>query len=126
MKLTTEQLLAIKNAASAEELTSVARKLGINKSDAYIEKTFNSFRKSGALADTELDNVAGGGCEISNGLWGCDHPGLQCPNCKHQGMDEEFYGGWKFECPECARLFVKDKSGNLVPYSDAAVGNTVI
>jgi predicted ribosomally synthesized peptide with nif11-like leader len=57
-----EQLLAkAKTAESAEELLSMAKEEGIELTEAEATAVFNQLNAAdGALADEELDNVAGG------------------------------------------------------------------
>ena len=115
MKLTKEQLLTAKNAKSVEELAVLVKELGAEMPAADLQKTFDALKKTGELADDELDNVAGGAC-IENGLWGYDHPDKVCPSCGHVGMDESLYivGGWCLSCPDCKKVFDQKSDGTLV------------
>lgn len=52
-----------KEAQSAKELSIAAKEAGITLSDPVAEKMFNDLHSDEReLSDTELDNVAGGGC----------------------------------------------------------------
>ena len=63
MKFTKELLDKAKAAKSAEELVELAKAQGIEITAEEAEKAFAELHKSGELADDELDNVAGGGCD---------------------------------------------------------------
>ena len=104
MKLTNEQLLAAKNAKSAEELGALVKEWGIEASEADIEKVYAVIHKTGEISDNELDNVAGGGCDY-------DHPEMVCPSCGHVGMDEELCTSllkWCYVCPSCEDNWLVD------------------
>ena len=125
MNLTKEQLLKIKNAASVEELAVILKELGKDVPAEDVEKTFNAIQKKGELSDEELDNVAGGGCEISNGLTGVDHPDMVCPDCHQKGMNEELDWDlrWSFTCVNgkwrgrgCYGRYRYNENGVLVRY----------
>lgn len=62
MKFTPGQLEKAKAAKAAEELLALAKENGIELTDEDAAKYFAELHKEGALADDELDNVAGGGC----------------------------------------------------------------
>ena len=67
MKFTSEMLEKAKTAKTAEELKEIAKAEGIELTAEGAEKAFAELNKSGELSDSELDNVAGGGCGDDNG-----------------------------------------------------------
>ena len=93
MQFTAEQLTKAKAAATAEELITFAREEGVEVAEEDIRAWFEALHKEDesageALADEELDNVAGG-CGDSHARhmrWNkedCyqEHPG-NCPVCR--------------------------------------------
>ena len=65
MKITKEQLKKAETAKSMEELLELAKAEDIELTAEDAEKAFDELLKTGELADEELDNVAGGGCDDS-------------------------------------------------------------
>ncbi len=63
MKFTEEQLKKINTAKNAEELMALAKAEGIEASEEEIKAQFDAMHKEGELADDELDNVSGAGCD---------------------------------------------------------------
>lgn len=63
MKFTKEQLAKIKAAKTAEELIALAKAEGIEASEDEIKAQFDAMHKEGELADDELNNVSGAGCD---------------------------------------------------------------
>ena len=67
-KFTPELIEKAKSAKSAEELIALAKENGIEFDEETAKTYFNQLNpKTGELADDELDNVAGGGCQSNNG-----------------------------------------------------------
>ncbi len=67
-KFTPELIEKAKSAKSAEELIALAKENGIEFDEETANTYFNRLNpKAGELADDELDNVAGGGCQSNNG-----------------------------------------------------------
>ena len=62
MELNKELLEKAKSAETAEELRKLAKAEGVELTAEDAEKAFARLYKSGVLADEELDNVSGGGC----------------------------------------------------------------
>lgn len=62
MTFTRELKDKAKTAKTAKELAEMAKAEGIDMTADEAEKAFAKLQKSGELADSELDNVAGGGC----------------------------------------------------------------
>ena len=57
-----------KQAKNPEELMSLAKENGIEMTEESAKAYFEQLHpKTGELADDELDNVAGGGCQQNNG-----------------------------------------------------------
>ncbi len=63
MKFTEEQLAKIKAAKTAEELIALAKAEGIEATEEQIRAQFDAMHKEGELADDELNNVSGAGCD---------------------------------------------------------------
>ncbi len=60
-----ELLQKAKEAKSAEELMTIAKENGVELTEEEASEYFARLNVSGELADEELDNVAGGGCQTS-------------------------------------------------------------
>lgn len=114
MKLTNEQLLAVKRAESTAELSELLRKYGQEVSEEDVNKLFAYTRNTGELTDEELDHVAGGFCLFE----GDEFPELACPQCGHVGMQERFDIGfsdlWYIVCQSCNAAFTRSEDGSLV------------
>ena len=52
-------------AKSSEELLALARELNIELTEEDAEEAFGLLHRKGELAEEELENVAGGGCDTS-------------------------------------------------------------
>ena len=63
MEFTKEMIEKAKSAKTAEELVEMAKSEGVELTDEEAKKTFAELHKTGELADEELDNVSGGGCD---------------------------------------------------------------
>ena len=63
MKFTEEQLKKMNAAMSAEELIAIAKAEGIEATEEQIRAQFDAMHKEGELADDELNNVSGAGCD---------------------------------------------------------------
>lgn len=63
MEFTKEMMEKAKAAKNAEELLEIAKAEHIELTAEEAEQAFAHFHQSGELADEELDNVAGGGCD---------------------------------------------------------------
>ena len=63
MNFTEEQLKKMNSAKSAEELIALAKAEGIEATEEQIKAYFASMHNEGELADDELDNVSGAGCD---------------------------------------------------------------
>ena len=69
MKFSKEQIEKAKSAKSAEELIVLMKAEGIVLSEREETAIFTSlYGYDSELSDAELDNVAGGGCNIAGGL----------------------------------------------------------
>ena len=63
-----ELLAKAKQAKNPDELMSLAKENGIEMTEESAKAYFEQLHpKTGELADDELDNVAGGGCQKNNG-----------------------------------------------------------
>ena len=62
MELNKELLEKAKSAKNAEELLELAKAEGVELTEEGAAEYFESLHKTGELADEELDNVSGGGC----------------------------------------------------------------
>ena len=63
MNFTPEQLKKAKAAKTAEELITLAKAEGIEATEEQIKAQFDAMHKEGELADDELENVSGAGCD---------------------------------------------------------------
>ena len=72
MELTKELIEKAKTAKSPEELLEMAKAEGIEMTEDEAAKAFARLNNSGELADDELDNVSGGGC---------NKPKYKCDKC---------------------------------------------
>ena len=63
MKITAEQIAKMKAAKTAEELIALAKAEGIEATEEQIKAQFDAMHKEGEIADEELDNVSGAGCD---------------------------------------------------------------
>ena len=69
MKFTDEMLEKAKTAKSAEELLAMAKAENIALTEEQAAKAFAELKRSGEIADEELDNVAGGCDEFKETKW---------------------------------------------------------
>ncbi len=65
--LSNEMLQKAKECKTVDELLSLAKERNVPLTEEQVTKTFNRWNKTGELADEELENVAGGGCDNSDG-----------------------------------------------------------
>ena len=72
MELKRELLLKAKEAKTAQELAAFAKENGVELSAEQAKKLFADLRRTGELADEELENVSGGSCNPY---------GDECPKC---------------------------------------------
>ena len=90
--------------STPEELAAFAAENGIEFNEEQAKAYFDEMHKTGELSDDELDNVAGGGCNKSDGRlivtighscgnWACKYCGLKvdpnshrCPNHAYELM----------------------------------------
>ena len=67
-KFTPELIEKAKKAKNPDELMSLAKENGVELTEESAAAYFEQLNpKTGELADDELDNVAGGGCQKNNG-----------------------------------------------------------
>ena len=115
MQFTAEQLTKAKSAATAEELITFAREEGVEVAEEDIRAWFEALHKEDesageALADEELDNVAGG----------CGDP-----HAKHMRWNKkDCYQEHPGECPVCGgpMQYVRASSATMVRYH-CPIGN---
>ncbi len=68
MEMNKELLAKAKEAKTPEELMSLAKENGIEMTEESAKAYFEQLNpKTGELSDDELDNVAGGGCQLDKG-----------------------------------------------------------
>ena len=68
MKMNNELIAKAKQAKNPEELLALAKENGVELTEESAKVYFHQLNpKTGELADDELDNVAGGGCQSDNG-----------------------------------------------------------
>ncbi len=68
MEMNNELIAKAKHAKKPEELLALAKENGVELTEESAKAYFNQLNpKTGELADDELDNVAGGGCQKNNG-----------------------------------------------------------
>ena len=102
--MTHEELMRkAKDAKNAEEILALAKENGVELTEERAEAYFQQLRKNGELSDDELDNVAGGGCHISQGGYlvvtlanGCQY--WRCWSCGGKDMRETSPGIYKHDC----------------------------
>ena len=68
MNFTAEQIEQARKATTAEELMEITKGFGLEINEDTAAALFAQLNpKTGELSDDELDNVAGGGCDTSDG-----------------------------------------------------------
>ena len=68
MEMNKELLAKAKEAKNPEELMSLAKENGVELTEECAKAYFEQLNpKTGELSDDELDNVAGGGCQLDKG-----------------------------------------------------------
>ena len=87
MNFTKEQLAKMKAAKTTEELIAIAKAEGIEATEEQIKAQFASMHNEGELADDELENVSGAGCD------GDDDSNE--PSFKSGDRVRVTYGDWK-------------------------------
>lgn len=111
MKISKELMNKAKGAKSAEELFALAKENGVDVSQEEVKRFFEKQPGTGALADEELDNVAGGGLcdpdyerpaavEIGRAADGA----AVCPQCMgglSYGTNQEDPAGDKYDPVSC-------------------------
>lgn len=90
-----EYITKAKAAKTAEELITLAKENGMEMTAEEAQAYFDQLNKSGALADEELDNVAGGACYKGGKMittifndcyhWVCTFDGSTWQNCRNFG-----------------------------------------
>ena len=81
IEITSELMDAFRKAESAEEIVEIARENGVEASAEDAKVAYAAFHGAGeAIADEELDNVAGGGC-------GGGRRQNTCPSCGEAAPD---------------------------------------
>ena len=80
-----EMILRAKEAKSAEELIVIAKENGLELTEEDAKAYYEKLHKTGEIADDELDNVSGGGCDEDNPCKpitvGYDKPCFKCGSC---------------------------------------------
>ena len=107
-----ELILKAKDAKSAEELLAIAKENGVELTEESAKAYFEQLHKTGELADSELDNVSGGGCYhdgklVVTHLNGCDY--WRCCKCGEKGMifgDNVIAGSYKHACNKDSDLLL--------------------
>ena len=68
MEMNKELLAKAKEAKAPEELLALAKENGVELTEESAKAYFEVIHpKAGELSDSELDNVAGGGCQSNSG-----------------------------------------------------------
>ncbi len=127
MKFTAEQLEKAKSVKTVEELIALAKEENIVLSDDEAQKFFDRLNKSGELADCELSDVAGGGCDSDVYDWinkvdVSYNPAIamyMCPNCDNGEQTLSYYGYEygdegnydKYKCEKCGKWYRQYTSG---------------
>lgn len=96
MKLTSELIEKAKSARSVEELLKLASENEIELTGEEAKVYFDHLNpKQGALSDSELDNVAGGGCHADDGYMRT----TRYNSCWH--WEGSSLDGYKHHCKDC-------------------------
>ena len=104
--LTPELIAKAKAATSAEELLELAKENGIELTEEEAKTYFAQLNANGAVADDELDAVAGGGScpgdddEEDEGNSSSGTYKVHCPYC--QGLISRAFT----KCPWCGKTFI--------------------
>ena len=111
MEFSPEQLEKAKATKSAEELLALAKENDVELTENEAQKYFAEFHKEGPLADDELENVSGAGCDGDE-----DSEDYKCPDCggelKLTSMPISGYGYWYFyKCSNCGTEYEKTVTG---------------
>ena len=104
MNFTPEQIAKAKAAKTAEELLALAKENGMELSEEEAKNLFAKLHAEGELADEELSNVSGGGCQSNVYISDTDHS--FCHNYVHWSNGETFYerGSRYCKCGTCKYL----------------------
>ena len=111
MNFTQEQLTKARQAKSAEELLTYAKEISYPLTEEEAKHYFEQWHKEGALADEELDNVSGGGCQSNVYISDTDHS--FCHNYVHRSNGETFSerGSRYCQCGTCKYLDIEIGKG---------------
>ena len=99
--LTPELIAKAKTAASADELFAIAKENNVALTEEEAKTYFAQLNANGAVADEELDLVAGG-CggdseDIKKAKDNANRGQIKCPKCNKDIARQSGI----FECPEC-------------------------
>ena len=110
MNFTQEQLTKARQAKSAEELLTYAKEISYPLTEEEAKHYFEQWHKEGALADDELENVSGAGCDGDE-----DSKNYKCPDCGGElKLTPMRIGGsyWFFyKCSNCGAEYEKTVTG---------------
>ena len=101
-----ELLTKAKTAKSPEELIGIAKENGVELTEESAKAYFELLNpKTGEIADEELENVSGGGCQkngqpVVSGLTICDF--FECKKCGNKDFITNVFGN--SYCNKCATL----------------------
>lgn len=112
MNFTNEQIEKAKAAKNVEELLALAKENGMELTEEDAAKYFDEWHKEGELADDELNNVSGGGCQSNVYISDVDHS--LCHNYVSARNGKTFYelGSKYSQCGTCIYLKMADGKGN--------------
>lgn len=128
MNFTAEQLKKAKSVKSVEDLLALAKEENIALTADEAESFFERLNKSGELADDELNDVAGGGCDDDFYDWlnsvdvsfNSAIGKYLCPNCDNGEQALSCYGYEysddgtyeKYKCEKCGKWYRLFTSGS--------------
>lgn len=96
-----------KEAKSAEEFLSLAKKNGIEMTEDSAKVLYERMNTSGELSDDELNSVSGGGCSDIF-VYKIDNPNTACPKCGKREVTEGPIGDEQVcYCHDCRYTWVK-------------------
>jgi ribosomal protein S27AE len=112
-----ELILKAKEAKSVEDLLVLAKENNVELTEEEAQDYFTELnQKSGELSDEELDNVAGGGCDLNNhnlkpsptnpNKWYCERCQDYSVVCKTVEYGISMYE-LRYICGKCGHLYFK-------------------
>ncbi len=93
MEINKELIAKAKECKTAQELLNLAEENGIEINEEQANSLFAQLNKTGEISEEELENTAGGKCDVF-------HP--QCPKCKQRNLTLIHKGSVEYNhCKTC-------------------------